>query len=282
MPISEWREQNAKWNVRLMITDATSPEVFYFCHIHGGMSGKINVCDIDVQAGKCVPRPVEGINKKGGYIVDTPVNLYSHSVPLRYDQRCGSTGLAGYSPGRNYDRHCKGKVFMCSIEQKYDHFANCFDAVNCAMHAKMKVEYTGNCQELFINQMIPHHQNAVNMAKTTLLYLGSSLTIPCDDDPSKQCPDVEATDLLREIIQKQNTQIQYMREYLSTISGALAKPVMCTDPTRKATATTSTKPPFDAFSGAALWILLLLLALLALSVVPLYVVYNRRRQVLEV
>ena len=116
---------------------------------------------------------------------------------------------------------------MCSSEQEYDQFANCFDAVNCAMHAEMKVEYTGNCQELFINQMIPHHQNAVNMAKTTLLYVGSSLAIPCEDNPSALCPDTEATDLLREIIQNQNAQIQYMREYLGTISGALAEPVMC-------------------------------------------------------
>ena len=176
----------------------------------------------------------------------------------------------------------QGKVFMCSSEQKYDHFANCFDAVNCAMHAKMKVEYTGNCQELFINQMIPHHQNAVNMAKTTLLYLGSSLTIPCDDDPSEQCPDLEATDLLREIIQNQNAQIQYMREYLTTIPGASAKPVMCTDPTRTAPTTTSSKPTFDAFSGAALWILILLFAVLVASVVVFIGVYSRRKQVLEV
>ena len=107
LPIGEWREENAKWNVRLKITDPTSPEIFYFCHIHGGMSGKIDVCDIDTKAGKCVLRTFQRVNKKGGYIVDTPVKLYPHSVPLAYDQRCGSTGLADYSPGRNYDRHCK-------------------------------------------------------------------------------------------------------------------------------------------------------------------------------
>lgn len=73
---------------------------------------------------------------------------------------------------------------MCSSKKNYDQFASCYDAVNCAMHTEMKVKYTGNCQELFINQMIPHHQNAVNMAKTTLLYAGSSLTDECEDRKS--------------------------------------------------------------------------------------------------
>ena len=107
LSVGEWREQNAKWNVRLKITDPTSPEIFYFCHIHGGMSGKINVCNYDALTSKCEARTTQGVDKKSGYIVDTPVALYSHSVPSTYDQRCGSTGLAEYAPGRDYDRHCK-------------------------------------------------------------------------------------------------------------------------------------------------------------------------------
>merc|ERR1719362_47479 len=78
--------------------------------------------------------------------------------------------LSPFQPGKGYDNFCKGNVFMCSDEKNYDQFASCFDAVNCAMHDQMKVAHTGNCQELFINQMIPHHQNAVNMAKILLKF----------------------------------------------------------------------------------------------------------------
>merc|ERR1719231_418543 len=98
----------------------------------------------------------------------------------------------------------------------------------------MKVDYNGNCDELFINQMIPHHQNAVNMAKTTLKYVGDQLVTECldaDENPinSTQCPDNEALGLLREIIQEQNAQIQFMRDYLGTIPGAREEAVSCLD-----------------------------------------------------
>merc|ERR1719331_2258715 len=92
--------------------------------------------------------------------------------------------------------------------------------------------------------MIPHHQNAVNMAKTTLLYVGSSLTVECEDDANKRCPDTESTDLLRDIIQNQNAQIQYMRDYLGTIQGALAEPVLCS--ASKTPAPTTTPAPTPA------------------------------------
>lgn len=123
---------------------------------------------------------------------------------------------------------------MCTTTENYDTFASCFDAVDCAMNFEMKVAYTGNCQELFINQMIPHHQNAVNMAKTTLLYTQQALTngdlaVPCEDNESETCPDYEALDLLRDIIQNQNAQIQYMRDYLAGIPGALEEPELCSD-----------------------------------------------------
>ena len=139
---------------------------------------------------------------------------------------------------------------MCSTKQNYDQFANCYDVVNCAMNAEMRVKYTGNCQELFINQMIPHHQNAVNMAKTTLLYVGSSLTVECEDDANKRCPDTESTDLLRDIIQNQNAQIQYMRDYLGTIQGALAEPVLCPDSTGKKNGANS-DPNYHSGSNSA-------------------------------
>ena len=52
----------------------------------------------------------------------------------------------------------------------------------------------------FMHQMIPHHQNAVNMAKMLLR------TEPGDD---------ELESMLREIINSQNMQISYMRGWLA-------------------------------------------------------------------
>ena len=120
LPIGDWSDQNPKWNVRLTITDSKTPELFYFCHIHGGMSGKINVCDYNSDTKKCTPRNTDGVNKKNGYIVDTPVKLYTHSVPAPYDQRCGSTGLAGYAAGgKNYDQNCKVLGWVFAVDLAY-------------------------------------------------------------------------------------------------------------------------------------------------------------------
>jgi Domain of unknown function (DUF305) len=53
---------------------------------------------------------------------------------------------------------------------------------------------------LFAHQMIPHHQNAVNMAKTLLI----SGTIPCDDVTDDEDPLCIMNVIVREIINNQN------------------------------------------------------------------------------
>jgi uncharacterized protein (DUF305 family) len=242
-PIAEWYEDDQTsipyYNVRLTVIDPITPEVFYFCHIHGSMSGRISVCDYNSTSGECTTRP-DVTEADDGYITDTPVALYEHYVPSEFDQTCGSSGLAAYEPGNGYDNYCQDQIFLCTDADTYDNYAGCYDAMDCHMHHQMKVEYTGNCDELFINSMIPHHQNAVNMAKTTLLYLEQDLLVNCDD--LSNCPDYEAADLLRDIIQNQNAQIQYMRDYLGSIPGALEEPELCPDgPT-----TTTTTRGFSA------------------------------------
>lgn len=239
------------YNVRLSITDSDTPEVFYFCHIHGGMSGRITVCDLSEDGSQCASRPMVGTAE--GYISDTPVYLAPHTVPSRFDATCGTTGLDTYEPGPAYDKFCEDKVFLCTSDEDYDIYAACYDAMDCAMNYEMKVLYTGNCDELFINQMIPHHENAVRMAKTTLRYVESALVTECldeDENPieGSECPDTEATGLLREIIQSQNAQIQFMRDYLGGVEGAQSVPAGCDE--RRSNATTTTKVHDSA--GAAL------------------------------
>jgi hypothetical protein len=63
---------------------------------------------------------------------------------------------------------------------------------------------------LFIHQMIPHHQNAVNMAKTLL----KSGKVVCADLTDEDDQDCILERILREIINGQNFQIQLMNGYL--------------------------------------------------------------------
>ena len=63
---------------------------------------------------------------------------------------------------------------------------------------------------LFIHQMIPHHENAVNTAKT-LLKTGNLL---CPDLTDTENPDCVLSSILLEIIAGQNHQIQLMQDYL--------------------------------------------------------------------
>lgn len=64
---------------------------------------------------------------------------------------------------------------------------------------------------LFIHQMIPHHQNAVNTAKS-LLKMGSLLCPDLTDTTNSEC---QLEGILRDIIGGQNHQIQLMRHFLN-------------------------------------------------------------------
>jgi Domain of unknown function (DUF305) len=62
--------------------------------------------------------------------------------------------------------------------------------------------------------MIPHHQNAVNMAKT-LLKLGN---LQCDDLLDEDKSDCVMTNMMRDTINSQNMQIQTMRGILAALN----------------------------------------------------------------
>ena len=67
-------------------------------------------------------------------------------------------------------RMCPRDVFLC--EPKNDAFSVCMQSLDCKMAKEMRVRESANPIVTFMRQMIPHHQNAVNMAKT-LLKLGT-------------------------------------------------------------------------------------------------------------
>ena len=115
------------------------------------MSGRIKICDRVND--ECIPRSGEA------------VQLYEYHVPDSFDQECGTTGASKYKDGKQ----CEGHEFLCTARkaQRDDPVFKCFDAIDCAMNAEMRIRYLGKNEQFaaFLQQMIPHHQNAVNMAK---------------------------------------------------------------------------------------------------------------------
>jgi uncharacterized protein (DUF305 family) len=73
-----------------------------------------------------------------------------------------------------------------------------FQGINAKMHKAMSITYTGNADTDFVNGMIPHHEGAVDMAKTVLAF---------GKDP-------EVRKLAEAIIKAQESEIALMREWL--------------------------------------------------------------------
>jgi uncharacterized protein (DUF305 family) len=73
-----------------------------------------------------------------------------------------------------------------------------FHAVNVKMHEGMDITFTGNADIDFVKGMIPHHQGAVDMAKTVIAF---------GKDP-------EVKKLAEEVIKAQETEISWMKEWL--------------------------------------------------------------------
>ena len=67
------------------------------------------------------------------------------------------------------------------------------------MHSDMMMTYTGDADVDFIKGMLPHHQGAVDMAKIVLQY---------GKDP-------EVKKLAEEVIKAQNTEIDFMKGWLT-------------------------------------------------------------------
>jgi hypothetical protein len=109
---------------------------------------------------------------------DAPEIKYEYDTPGEFDKQCGTFGLDNYELP---NLECPS-TFVCLDDVVTDPalvtYASCIDAMNCAMVAGMTTKYAANNPvALFIHQMIPHHQNAVNMAKVLL----RQKVLKCDD-----------------------------------------------------------------------------------------------------
>jgi len=160
--------------------------IYYFCHIHSKMSGKIVIKNGD------------GTDYSNG---SDELELYEPTVNDAFDANCGTSDVSEYADGAKNE---------CSIDffagMKDTDFEKCLYAVDCQMHYEMYSETTANESDkvaLFMQQMIPHHVNAVNMAK--LLLKQAKAEVDAVDD---------LEDILHDIINTQNFQIHQFRNYL--------------------------------------------------------------------
>lgn len=182
-------------------TDYTK-DIFYFCHIHQYMTGRIKL----LKDGQILAKDA-----------DLPKIDYAYDKPAEHDQSCGTYGLHDFQLPH---AQCIEK-FVCDVPGEptspLAQFSSCIDSMNCAMMNGMttSVKDTESETALFLHQMIPHHQNAVNMAKA-LMKTGK---VKCDDltdEESDQADDCALEILLREIVNNQNHQIQVMRGLLDS------------------------------------------------------------------
>lgn len=99
---------------------------------------------------------------------DVPPLGYEYDNPKRYDEKCGTYDLNSFQLP---NEECPEK-FVCNVPEDNEdlvQFSSCIDSMNCAMMVGMTSSVKESQSEiaLFLHQMIPHHQNAVNMAKGT-------------------------------------------------------------------------------------------------------------------
>ena len=79
----------------------------------------------------------------------------------------------------------------------------------------MTTKVTSNTElALFLHQMIPHHQNAVNMAKAVL----HAAFLPCDDLTDEKDPFCIMQSILYGIVSRQNHDIGLMRNVLAAMN----------------------------------------------------------------
>ena len=160
---------------------------------------------------------------------DDPVLGYTYDEPGAFDETCGTYGLDDFQLPHP---ECPS-TFVCDPAPENQQIASCFNAMNCHMVVGMTTGMSSQSNvALFIHQMIPHHQNAVNMAKTLLM----TNDAPCDDLTDDEDPLCVMQVILREIVNGQNFQIQAMRGILESLD--LPANDDCTVPV-----------PFDGFNG---------------------------------
>ena len=198
-PPAEWTGYGT-FEVSLLFPemDGFIGDIFYFCHIHSLMSGRIKLLKDNEPLQPLAALPP--LDYEEGY-----------NVPSEYDATCGTFGLEEWQLPHP---QCPDR-FVCDIPSNnpdLEQFSDCIDSMNCHMFAGMTTGVKSEDEvALFIHQMIPHHQNAVNMAKALL----KTNKVSCSN-LGEETDDCIMKSILLEIVNTQNHQIQSMQGLLES------------------------------------------------------------------
>ena len=219
-PRDEWLQR--KYTVELKITDEIAREaakhggvLYYFCHVHSKMSGKLRITGNYQKDGTAYQ--AKASYEGTAYTPHgTELNEYAPHTADAFDTMCGTYEA---SPYKQESGQCAGSQFLCTTASPPTNFEKCMHAIDCKMQTEMTVQghdIHGNPIAIFMQQMIPHHTNAVNMARVML----TTTDIRSDSF---------GNNLMYEIINNQNAQIHAMRNYLSDRGHALPPGAACAD-----------------------------------------------------
>ena len=188
-PKAEWAKHT--YSIEVSITEpAVAKELVYFCHIHNRMSGLIQI--------------------RGG--IGSGITVYAPSQPDGFDTLCGTSDRSQYAKGGSEGGQCTStQAFLCGAVDTQ--FAQCMEANDCKMNHEMSVANDPSSPvATFMHQMIPHHVNAVNMARI-LLKESKAYGGPIDMAGNTDQYD-GVQDMLVEVVNTQNYQISEMRKWL--------------------------------------------------------------------
>jgi len=213
--------------------DASYTRVYYFCHIHGGMSAEIEISGSSAATTTTIAADMLGaMTEAEALAVYTGIVAADQATLATFDETCGTHASSHYAPSESH-ASCDGLTFLCG-DGATGTYSDCLQAVDCQMHHDMAVSVPSTSTSkfaTFARQMIPHHQNAVAMAKV-LLKLGTS-----DDYPASGTEDQDqdwAEGLIREIINVQNFQIQGMQAWIDANPTLAETSTQCYDGTTSA------------------------------------------------
>ena len=133
----DWWGEQAAFKVTLTIpVSAPYTKVYYFCHIHAGMSAEIEITG-------SVGGAILNNAMLGGETEESALDIYDtikadHQMSIdAFDQTCGTYAASSFDPDSAHAT-CSGKNFLCGAGAG-DTYAKCLQAVDCKMHHDMAV-----------------------------------------------------------------------------------------------------------------------------------------------
>jgi hypothetical protein len=144
-----------------------------------------------------------------------------------FDETCGTYNVIAASQDPNSDGilTCPSQNHLLCGAGSHGTFETCLKAIDCQMHHHMAVSVPSGKSKFatFARQMIPHHQNAVSMAKALAKHHTAG-DYPADTEDQDM---VWANGLIRGIINVQNFQIQQMQGWLDANAGLAGTSTNC-------------------------------------------------------